>query len=42
MSKVDKGKSKPKREGSIAERIMLRKGTVAEIEKEEKNIDNEL
>ena len=39
VSKVDKGKSKPKCEGSIAERIMLRKGMVAEIEKEEKNIE---
>ena len=40
VSKVDKGKSKP--EGSIAERKILRKGLVAEIEKEEKNIDNKL
>ena len=41
-SKVDKGKSEPKSETSIAERTILKKGMVAEIEKEEKNIDNEL
>ena len=35
-SKVDKGKSEPEPEGSISERIILRKGMVAEIEKEEK------
>ena len=40
VSKVDKGKSKP--EWSIAERKILRKEMVAEIEKEEKNIDNKL
>ena len=39
-SKVDKGKSEP--EGSISERIILRKGKIAEIEKEETNINNEL
>ena len=39
-SKVDKGKSEPK--GSISERIILRKGKIAEIEKEETNINNEL
>ena len=39
-SKVDKGKSES--EESIAERTILRKGMVAEIEKEEKNIDNKL
>ena len=39
-SKVDKGKSEP--EGSIAKRTILRKGMVAEIEKEEKNIDYKL
>ena len=33
---VDKGKSKPKPEESIAERTILRKGMVAEIEEEEK------
>ena len=41
-SKVDKGKSGPKTEESIAERTILRKGMVAEIEKKEKSIDNEL
>ena len=41
-SKVDKEKSEPKSETSIAERTILKKGMVAEIEKEEKNIDNEL
>ena len=39
-SKVDKRKSEP--EGNIAERTILRKEMVAEIEKEEKNIDYEL
>ena len=38
--KTDKGKSEP--EESIEERTILRKGMVTEIEKEEKNIDNEL
>ena len=33
-SKVDKGKSGPK--GSISERIILRKGMVAKIKREEK------
>ena len=33
-SKVDKGKSEPK--GSISERIILRKGIVAKIKREEK------
>ena len=41
-SKVGKGKSDPKCETSIAERTILKKEMVAEIEKEEKNIDNEL
>ena len=41
-SKVDKGKTEPKTEESIAEKTTLRKGIVAEIEKEEKNINNEL
>ena len=39
-SKVDKGK--PKLEESIAGRIKLRKERIAEIEGEEKNINNEL
>ena len=39
-SKVDKGKSKPKTEESIAERTILRKGMVAESKKEEKK-DNQ-
>ena len=33
-SKVDKGKSEP--QGSISERIILRKGIVAKIKREEK------
>ena len=37
-SKADKGKSEPKLEESIAERTILRKGMVAQIEKEEKNM----
>ena len=41
-SKVDKGKTEPKTEESIAEKTTLRKGIVAEIEKEGKNINNEL
>ena len=41
-SKVDKEKSKPKPEESISERVKLKKGKIAEIEKEEKNINNEL
>ena len=41
-SKVDKEKSEPKLEESIAERTILRKGMVAQIEKEEKNIYNNL
>ena len=36
-SKVDKEKSKPKPEESISERVKLKKGKIAEIEKEEKN-----
>ena len=35
-SKVDKGKTEPKTEESIAEKTTLRKGIVAEIEKEGK------
>ena len=41
-SKVDKQKSKPKTEESIAERTKLRKERIAGIKKEEKNINNEL
>ena len=40
VSKVDKGK--PKLEESVAGRIKLRKERIAEIEGEEKNINNEL
>ena len=39
-SKVDKRKSKPKIEKSIAERVRLKNDMIAEIKKEEKNIDN--
>ena len=35
-SKVDKGKSKPKTEESIAKRVKLKNNWIAEIEKEEK------
>ena len=41
-SKVDKGKSEPKPEESIAERTILRKGMVAEIDREKKQIKNNL
>ena len=41
-SKVDKGKSEPKLEESIADRVKLIKEKIAETEKEEKNISNEL
>ena len=41
-SKVDKQKSKPKTEESIAERTKLRKERIAGIKKEEKNKYNEL
>ena len=41
-SKVDKGKSEPKSEESIAERTILRKGMVAEIDREKKQIKNNL
>ena len=41
-SKVDKGKSEPKTEESIAKRTILKKEMVAEIEKEEKNMNSEL
>ena len=40
-SKVDKEKSRPKPEESIAERVKLKNVKIAEIEKEEKNINNE-
>ena len=39
-SKVDKRKSKPKIEKSISERVRLKNNMIAEIKKEEKNIDN--
>ena len=35
--KIDKGKSKPKIEESIAERVKLKNNKIAEIKKEEKN-----
>ena len=41
-SKVDKGKSEPKPEKSIAKRVKLRREKITEIEEEEKNISNEL
>ena len=41
-SKVDKIKSEPKLEESIAERMILRKGMVAETKKQEKTLNNEL
>ena len=41
-SKVDKGKSEPKTEESIAERVKLKNNRIAEIKKEEKNIKNKL
>ena len=41
-SKVDKGKSEPKTEESIAERVKLKNNRIAEIKKEEKNINNKL
>ena len=40
--KVDKGKSEPKIEESIAKRVTLRREKITEIEREEKNINNEL
>ena len=40
-SKVDKEKSRPKLEESIAERVKLKNLKIAEIKKEEKNINNE-
>ena len=41
-SKVDKGKSEPRTEESIAERVKLKNNRIAEIKKEEKNINNKL
>ena len=41
-SKVDKGKSEPKPEENIAKRVVLRRGKVAKIKREEKNINNKL
>ena len=41
-SKVDKGKSEPKSEESIAKREKFRREKINEIEEEEKNISNEL
>ena len=41
-SKVDKGKSEPKPEESIAKREKFRREKINEIEEEEKNISNEL
>ena len=41
-SRVDKVKSEPKPEESIAERVVLRRGKVAKIKREEKNINNKL
>ena len=39
-SKVDKGKSEPNIEESIAERVKLKNNNISEIKKEEKNISN--
>ena len=41
-SNVDKGKSEPKTEKSIAERVKLKNNRICEIKKEEKNINNKL
>ena len=41
-SKIDKGKSEPKPEESIAKRVRLRREKITEIEKEEQNINNKL
>ena len=41
-SRVDKGKSEPKPEESIVKRVVLRRGKVAKIKREEKNINNKL
>ena len=42
VSKVYKGKSDQKTEESIAERVKLKNVKIAEIKKEEKNINNKL
>ena len=41
-SRVYKVKSEPKPEESIAKRVVLRRGRVAKIKREEKNINNKL
>ena len=41
-SEVHKGKSEPKSEESNAERTKLRRERIAEIKREEKNINNKL
>ena len=41
-SEGDKGKSEPKPEKSIVERTKLRRESIAEIKREEKNINNKL
>ena len=41
-SKFDKGKSGPKPGESIADRVKLKKGRIAEIKKEKNNINKEL
>ena len=41
-SKVDKGKSKPKTQGSIAGRTKLRRQNVVMVAEKKKNINNEL
>ena len=39
-SKADKGKSEPKPEKSVAKRVILRRGKVAKIKREGKNMNN--
>ena len=39
-SEVDKGKSEQQLKESIAERVKLKRGKIAEIEQEDKNISN--
>ena len=39
-SKVDRGKSEPKTEESIAERTTLRREGIAEVKRKEENINN--
>ena len=41
-SEDDKGKSEPKPEKSIVEKTKLRRESIAEIKREEKNINNKL